>query len=89
MLVLARRVNESITIGDDIVVTVLAVEGDRVKLGIQAPRDLLILRQEIFDAVQSQTRLQEHLNSAPAPESFNQLRDLLNSEQEDLPPDNG
>ena len=47
MLVLSRQVNESILLGDDIVITVLEIEGSRVKIGIQAPRDLLVLREEL------------------------------------------
>jgi len=77
MLVLTRRVDESIAIGDSITVTVLAVEGDRVKLGITAPRDVLILRQEVVEAVKEQSRLQELLASSPEPESFEALRKLL------------
>ena len=84
MLVLTRRVDESIAIGDDILVTVLAVEGDRVKIGITAPREITILRQEVFDAIQAQNRLQEKLANAPAPDTFEQLRRLL---AEDAPPD--
>ena len=57
MLVISRKINESITIGDKIVVTILAVEGDRVKLGIDAPRELITLRQEIFQAVQDQVKI--------------------------------
>ncbi len=47
MLVLSRRVRERIKLGDDIVVTVVQVAGDRVRLGIEAPPDILILRQEL------------------------------------------
>ena len=84
MLVLTRRVDESISIGDHIQVTVLAVEGDRVKLGISAPREITILRQEVFEAIQAQNRLQEKLASTPEPDTFEQLRRLL---AEDVPPD--
>jgi carbon storage regulator len=77
MLVLTRRVDESITIGDNIVVTVLGIESDRVKLGIAAPRDILILRQEMYQAVQAQTRLQELLVEVPEAEGFSELRKLL------------
>ena len=77
MLVLTRRVDESITIGDNIVVTVLGIEGDRVKLGIAAPRDILSLRQEMYQAVQAQTRLQELLVEVPEAEGFSELRKLL------------
>jgi len=51
MLVLARRANQSILIGKDVRVTVLQIEGNEVKLGINAPRDISILRQEIVDAI--------------------------------------
>ena len=54
MLVLTRRIDESLVIRDDIIVTVLAVEGDKVKLGIQAPADVTILRQELCEAVRQQ-----------------------------------
>lgn len=47
MLVLTRRVNERIMIGDNIVVTVLEVRGDQVRLGIDAPRDVKVFREEV------------------------------------------
>jgi carbon storage regulator len=53
MLVLSRRTEQSFKLGDDITITVLGVEGDRVKLGIQAPRSVVVLRQELFDQIQS------------------------------------
>jgi len=89
MLVLTRRVDESIAIGDSITFTVLAVEGDRVKLGITAPREVLILRQEVADAVKEQARLQELLASGPEPESFEALRKLLADESPDSQPGEG
>ncbi|MEI7849702.1 MAG: carbon storage regulator CsrA [Chloroflexota bacterium] len=82
MLVLTRRVDESIAIGDSIVLTVLAIEGERVKLGISAPREVLILRQEVFQAVQDQVKIQELLAEKTVPDSFEQLRKLLASEDE-------
>jgi len=82
MLVISRKINESITIGDKIVVTILAVEGDRVKLGIDAPREMIILRQEIFQAVQDQVKIQELLAEESKPETLEQLRELLTSEIE-------
>ncbi len=53
MLILSRKEDESIRIQRNIVVTVLGIEGDRVKLGINAPRDVLILRQELCDEVKA------------------------------------
>ncbi len=50
MLILTRRSNERIFIGDDIVLSVLAIEGNRVKLGIDAPKDVSILREEIRES---------------------------------------
>ncbi|NGZ76122.1 carbon storage regulator CsrA [Saccharibacillus alkalitolerans] len=52
MLVLSRKKGESIVIGDDIELTVLAVEGDTIKLGIKAPKHVDILRKEILVSVQ-------------------------------------
>ena len=54
MLVLGRRVNDSVVIGDGIVVTVLAVEGERVKIGIQAPSDVQIMRQELYETLKEE-----------------------------------
>jgi len=49
MLVLTRRVNERIVIGDDITVTVLEVRGDQVRIGIEAPRDVKVFREEVLN----------------------------------------
>ena len=48
MLVLTRRVNERIVIGDDVTVTVLEVRGDQVRLGIEAPREVKVFREEVL-----------------------------------------
>jgi carbon storage regulator len=53
VLVLSRRSHESIRIGDTIVITVLEVRGDHVRLGIDAPQDVEVHRQEVYDAIQS------------------------------------
>lgn len=58
MLVLSRKKNESIVIADNIVVTVVDVRGDKVRLGIDAPREVPIHRKEIHDAIVS--RVNEH-----------------------------
>ena len=52
MLVLSRHRDESIIIGDDIIVTVVDIRGDKVRLGIQAPTQITVHRQEIYDAIQ-------------------------------------
>jgi carbon storage regulator len=48
LLVLARKSNESINIGDDIVITVLSIEGGTVKLGVEAPKEVKLLRGEVY-----------------------------------------
>ena len=56
MLVLTRRVGEVVMIGNDVVVTVLAVAGRQVRIGIKAPSAVRILRQEIFERVKNEER---------------------------------
>ena len=51
MLVLTRKTNQSIMIGDEIEVTILSVTGDKVRLGINAPRDVPVFRQEVYEAI--------------------------------------
>jgi len=82
MLVLSRRPNESIHISNDIAITILSVDGDKVKIGISAPKDVPILRGEIFDAIQSQEKIKALLVEGPEPDTFKNLRDLLSSELE-------
>ncbi len=57
MLVLTRRVNQSIMIGGDVVVTVLEVRGDQVRLGIDAPRTIDVHREEVFEALRSEREI--------------------------------
>ena len=51
MLILTRRVGETVVIGDDIVVTVLGVKGNQVRIGVKAPRDVAVHREEIFERI--------------------------------------
>ena len=53
MLVLSRKKNESIVIDHNIVVTVVEIRGDKVRLGIEAPKDVSVHRQEVYDAIHS------------------------------------
>ena len=57
MLVLSRKLNESIVIDYDIVVTVLGIKGDRVQLGIEVPGEIPVHRQEVHEKMQSQELL--------------------------------
>jgi carbon storage regulator len=56
MLVLTRRAGESIVIGNDVTVTVLEVRGDQIRLGIDAPKDVPIHREEVYVQVQQENR---------------------------------
>jgi carbon storage regulator len=57
MLVLSRKLNESIVIKDDIVVTVLRIRGDKVLLGIEAPGEIPVHRQELYEKMQNEELL--------------------------------
>ena len=59
MLVLTRRIGESIAIGNDITVTVLAVFGNQVRLGISAPRDVAVHREEVFERIRGENSQSE------------------------------
>ncbi len=52
MLVLSRQRDESIVIGDNIVITIVDIRGDKVRLGINAPAEIPVHRQEVYDAIQ-------------------------------------
>lgn len=56
MLVLSRHTDETIRIGDDITITVVRISDDKVRLGIEAPREVAVHRGEIYDAIKRQER---------------------------------
>lgn len=86
MLVLNRGVDESIAIGDSIVVTVLKIDGDQVKIGIQAPKEIRILRGEILEAVLDQIKIQQKMIQNPDDGSFSELRKILAEDAGEQPP---
>ncbi len=55
MLILTRRVGETLMIGDDISVTVLGVKGNQVRVGVNAPRDVAVHREEIYDRIKKES----------------------------------
>jgi carbon storage regulator len=61
MLVLSRQRDESIMIGDNIVVTIVDIRGDKVRLGINAPTEIPVHRQEIYEAIQRENRRSAHI----------------------------
>ncbi|MDR0451250.1 MAG: carbon storage regulator CsrA [Treponema sp.] len=56
MLILSRKVNEKIMIGEDISVSIIEVRGDQVRLGVDAPKTVKVFRQEVFDAIRAENR---------------------------------
>jgi carbon storage regulator len=56
MLVLSRQRDESIMIGDKVVVTIVDIRGDKVRLGIEAPEEIPVHRQEVYDAIQRENQ---------------------------------
>ena len=56
MLVLSRKKGQTIRIGDDIEITIVATANDQVKIGIQAPKNVEILRQEVFEEIQAENK---------------------------------
>ncbi len=80
MLVLTRRSDESLVINNDIVITILSIDGDKVKVGIVAPREITVLRKELWDAINDQNKIAELLSSNPESASFDDLRKFLTEE---------
>ncbi len=75
MLVLTRKSNQSIMIGDDVEVSVLSVMGEKVRIGIQAPRDIPVFRKEVYLEIQ-QERGRDLARSAVRDEVDQALRNL-------------
>lgn len=61
MLILTRRIGETLIIGDDVTITVLGVKGNQVRIGVNAPKDVSVHRQEIYEKIQNE--------GGPEPES--------------------
>jgi carbon storage regulator len=68
MLVLSRHRDESIMIGDNIVVTIVDIRGDKVRLGINAPTEVPVHRQEVYEAIQRENRRSSQTKPAESQE---------------------
>jgi carbon storage regulator len=56
MLILSRKLNEKIMIGEDISVSIIEIRGDQVRLGVDAPKTIKVFRQEVFDAIRAENK---------------------------------
>lgn len=77
MLVLTRRLDESLVIDENIIITILAIDGEKVKIGICAPREVSILRKELWEAFKAQEQIAEKLATTLEAENFEELRRFL------------
>lgn len=68
MLVLTRKVNQSIVIGDDVEVVVLDVRGEQIRLGIKAPKNVSVHRKEIYDQIQGENKSASEVRPEDVPE---------------------
>lgn len=71
MLILTRRVGETLMVGDDVTVTVLGVKGNQVRIGVNAPKEISVHREEIYMRIQAEKNLQSAGNEQ-ATESNNE-----------------
>jgi carbon storage regulator len=73
MLVLSRKKNESVLIGDNITVTVIDILGDKVRLGFEIPRDVTLHRKEVYEAIQAQDHRAQFPSEPAVPDPRNQV----------------
>ncbi|MCX8125018.1 MAG: carbon storage regulator CsrA [Spirochaetes bacterium] len=80
MLVLARKINESIMIGDDIEIVIIDIKGDQVKLGIKAPKSVAVHRKEIYEEIQKENIAA--MKSQLKPDTLKDITDILKTHTE-------
>ena len=78
MLILSRKINERVVIGDDITISIIEVRGDQVRIGIDAPKKIKVFRQEVFDAIKEENKAaSESVSVIPQLDFHGAKRDTL------------
>jgi len=72
MLILTRRVGETLKVGNDVDVTVLGVKGNQIRIGIKAPKNVAVHREEIFERIQREAQLAQRTEPARSPSAKNE-----------------
>ena len=72
MLILTRKINEKIKIGNEITLSIIEIKGEQVKIGVEAPKEVKVFRQEVFNAIQSENRA-----AAVSPDTIGSLSNLF------------
>ncbi len=75
MLILTRRVGETLIIGDDVIVTVLGIKGNQVRIGINAPKEVSVHREEIYQRIQQEKNATTAVSPPPAVKEEKKVRE--------------
>ncbi len=83
MLILTRKLGESITIGSDIKITLLEIKGKQIRIGIEAPPDVIVHREEVFRLIQEQNiqaAVSAHRDMQELPDFWDKLKEVITKE---------